>query len=255
MKSRFDYVVQLAPCAVTNEFAKVIRTNLGKVCFKLDSGETGECQVDGQFSEAGLELMLNALRAAPMPIPVEFEAVPEEAVKNLKYQWLAVYEDGRIAQQLDPDGTEHHLGEVNLHEVQEFVLRPRDLTSSLPWFQLCRSRGLLRRATIDQGWERLALPLPEVPFHIEYQRRVTKVLCAGPAHGVQDYPTQVRHELGWRVDTLHGNDYETTLLIGVEDDNGSWQIVKWEPADSPHLGNKRIYGEVVILDALERVGT
>lgn len=253
MEQRLDYQIQLAPCVVTGEFGKVIVTNLGEVKFELDNGETGAVEVKGQFSEAGLEMMLRALRAAPLPIPPAFEVIPQEVTKNLTYQWEAHYQNGQPLRQFDEAG-EHHLGEVDLGKVLEFVVRPRDLASSLPWFKLDRFVGLCRleSSLSSHTWQRLGLPLPEVPFHLQYQRRVTKVLLAGPQVGVVDgYPTHVRHELGWKVDTLHGDETETTFMIGIEDDDGSWQIVKEEPRDSRHFQHKRIEGSVRILELAE----
>ena len=251
MEKRLDFQIQIAPCVVTGEFGKVIVTNLGEVKFELDSGEVGEVQVSGQFSEAGLELMLAALRAAPLPIPAQFEVTPQEVSANLTYQWDAHYRSGERASQFGAAG-EHHLGEVDLGEVIEFVVRPKEMGSNLPWFKLDRFIGLCRRETKDHAWQRLGLPLPEVPFHLQYQRRVTKVIFAGPQVGVVDgYPTQVRHELGWQVDTLHGDEIPTTFMIAIEDDDGSWQIVREEPRGSRHLQSKRIEADVRILELTE----
>ena len=122
-----------------------------------------------------------------------------------------------------------------------------------------RSRGFLRapgtggllEPLCEPGTSR-ALPFPTVPCHLEYERRVRITFAAGPA-GSDVFPTHVTHELGWRVDTLHGDPVDTTLLIGIEDDDGSWQVLKQEPEDSRHFAHRVIHGSVRIVGMVEEV--
>lgn len=252
LENRLDYQIQNAPCVITGQFTKVITVNQGQINFTLDTGETGSCDVFGQFSEEGLEMMLAALRAAPMPIPPQIENLPEITLHNLKYGWHAFFneEETEGIIQFEADDRINHFGHFDPHRVVTFYLRPRDGESRLPSYCWRRRRGLYRA---DWGceWQSMGFPWPEVPFHLEYERRVIKVLTASGARGVSEYPTQVRHEIGWRVDMLHGDDHETSLIIGIEDDDGSSQIVKWEPAESRHLQNKRIHASVLIVDMVE----
>jgi hypothetical protein len=243
LNEKLDFRIQVAPCVITGQFEKVITVHLGQVNFQLDNGEAGACEVHGQFSEDGLEMMLRALRTAPLPVPAEVLEPPTEVRAKMSYQWRVTYRDETILWQFPREGPELHLGAVDLHQVVELALLPKDLNADLPWFKLDRLAGFFVRRTQLHAWERLDLPMPLAPLHLEYQRRVTQSWGAGPLVTPQAYPRQVRHELGWRVDTLHGDAEETICLIGIEDDNGSWQVLKQEPTGSRHLAPRQIYAE------------
>ena len=253
MNEKLDFKIQIAPCVITGEFEKVITVTLGEIKFQLDSGESGACQVDGAFSEQGLEMMLHALRAAPLPVPAEVLEDPAETRAKMNYEWVAAYRDGTQIKQFPLHGEELHLGNVDLHQILEFIIKPKDPTSDLPWFKLDRIIGLCRKADQSHAWGRMGFPLPDVPFHVEYDRKVTISFTSGPLVGTSAYPKQVQHRLGWRVDTLHGDSEETKLIIGIEDDNGSWQVVAMEPAGSRHLGLKQIEARTRIVEMVEEI--
>lgn len=234
-----NFKVLFAPCLVTGVFDKVVLAKLTEVDFTDEHGEVKSAEIFGQFSATGLQMLQEALQSAPLPIPLE---TPDQVRQGMNYQWLAVYESGKTIQQFEKDRREHHLGHVDLHQVAIFWVFPRDPGSNLPAFCLNRSAGLCRAESMFGLIVPLDLPFPTVPFHIEYQRRVTKTFTAG-APGYMDVPTQVQHELGWRVDKLQGDSYETTLVIAIEDSDGSWQIAKKEPLESRHFGSRQIDAE------------
>ncbi len=226
------FQIVYAPCLVTRQFDKCILAKLTDLDFTDEYGEKKTAEIFGQFSQAGLQALQEALQSAPIPIPIPN---PDQVRQGTRYQWIACYLDGTQIEQFPDDGSDHHIGHVDLHQVGMFWVVPRDRNSGLPAYCLNRAVGLCRIEEWPTGViEQLGLPMPDVPFHIEYQRRITKTFTAG-APGCLDTPTQMQHELGWRVDTLHGDDYETRLIIAIEDEDGSWQIARKEPLESPHF--------------------
>jgi hypothetical protein len=234
-----NFKVLIAPCLITGRFDKCILAKLTDVDFTDEHGEKQTAEIFGQFSETGLGMLQEALRSAPLPIPLE---TPDQVRQKANYHWYCIYQDGTVIRQFEAGVEEKHIGHVDLHKVVQFWVLPRDPKSELPWFCLNRGRGLCRVSSQVGELEQLDLPFPNVPFHIEYQRRVTKTFTCG-APGFLDVPVQIQHELGWRVDTLHGDDHETTLIIAIEDTDGSWQISCKEPLDSRHFGSRQIVAE------------
>jgi len=237
------FKVVIAPCLITHEFDVCILAKLTDFEIEDKNGTTYPAEIFGQFSESGLLMLLDALRSAPLPIPLE---TPDQIRVSAIYHWEAVLEDNRVIRQFEEDGTEHHLGHVDLTRVQQFWVLPRDSSSALPLYCLNRETGLCRAERMGEYLLPLGLPFPEVSFHIEYQRRVTKTFTCG-APGYLGVPTQIVHELGWRVDTLHGDDYETKLLIGIEDENGMWQVAKKEPAFSRHFQEQEALTDALVV--------
>lgn len=225
------FQVVYAPCLVTGQFAPCILAKLTDLDFTDEYGEQKTAEIFGQFSEAGLQALQEALRSAPLPVPIPN---PDQVRRGANYQWIVCYDDDTQVEQFPADGEEHHIGHVDLHRVVNFWVVPRDRGSGLPAYCLNRAVGLCRCEWPTGIIEQLGLPIPDVPFHIEYQRRITKTFTAG-APGCLEAPTQIQHELGWRVDTLHGDEVETRLIIAIEDDNGSWQVARKEPLESRHF--------------------
>lgn len=253
---RGDFRIQIAPCNVTGEHTKVISVLAGTLDIDHDDGSKESLEVWVAYSKEGLEIMQHALDAAPLPV----ELPTVDGIRlNTKYQWTVEFKDGTILDQFPGD---HHFGEFSPHDVIGLWIEPKEPSSELPCYHWSRSDGFFRAANRGADYEKLDLPWPAVPCHLEYQRRSSITFACGP-YGGETLPTHVRHELGWRVDTLHGDDCETTFIIAIEDDDGSWQICKQEPAESRHFaprepvaavledGPRRvIQGEVFIVDAL-----
>lgn len=245
---RGDFRIQIAPCNVTGERAKVISHMAGTIDLELDSGEQKSLDVWVSYSAEGLATLQRTLEASPFPVDLP---TAEEIRKNVKYQWVAHYADGEVVAQFPDD---LNLGHLDLPRVQRLVLEPRgENVDGLPHFCLDRQCGF-QYLDLTGMWQplcdkatRAPLPCPTVPFHLEYQRRVHVTFVAGP--GVEEcFPPSVRQELGWRVDCLHGDAQETWFMIAVEDSDGTWQVCRQEPVGSRHFGPRVIPGDVRFME-------
>lgn len=242
---KHDFKIQIAPCNVTGAHTKVISVMLGTLDVEQDDGAKESLEVWGAFSAEGLDIMKRALAEAPFPVDLP---TPDGIRANTKYQWVVQFRDGGVLEQFSGD---HHFGEFDLHDVVRLWIEPKKRDAALPRYVWDRSEGFLRAEQLGGLLEPMGLPFPTVPCHLEYQRRNTITFAAGPP-GSDVFPPHVRHELGWRVDTLHGDAEETIFLIAIEDDDGSWQILKKEPEGSRHFGPRVIEGQVRIVDITEK---
>ena len=254
---RGDFRIMIAPCNVTGEVGKVITTLANTVDFTLEDGTEDSMQVWVSYSAEGLQQMARALAEAPFPVEIPTDGAIRA---NLKYYWKAVYPDGTEVNQWTPKGEERHFGHILPHRVQRFFLLPKDKMSGWPAYCLDREEGLLRRARPGGDFEPLLdpvtrekLPFPTVPFHLEWCFTPTVTLAFGCGqHEV--FPERVRHELGWRLDTLHGDPTDVWFTIAIDDDGGEWQIHRKEPLNSRWFTGeepepKVIEGDVRIIDA------
>jgi len=266
-----DFRIMLAPCAITGEVAKVITTLVNVVDFTLPDGTHDTMQVWVSYSAEGLQQMARALAEAPFPVELPSTG---DIKANLKYYWKACYPDGTEVNQWTPgrDGgepVECHLGHLDLHRVSRFFLVPKEPKMGWPAYCLDREEGLLRQARPGMDYVPILdpvtkerLPFPTCAFHLEYcfRPRVTLAVVYGAGqHEV--FPVRVEHELGWRVDSLHGDPYETLFKISVDDEGGEWQIAVKQPTWSRWFGGgdaepepKVIEGQVQIIDAFAGVG-
>lgn len=232
-----DYRIQLAPCSITGERDKVITVLTKIIDLEVEGCDPQSIQVWQSYGAEGLQRMARILAEAPFPVEIP---TSDEIRMNLTYYWKAIYPDGTEVNQW-PD--EKHFGDLWPHRVQRFFLLPKDEQSDLPCYCLDRQEGFLRaeRRGLNflpmlDPYTGVALPLPDVPFHLEYCFTPAVTLAMGAFGSSELFPTRVRQELGWRVDTLHGDAHETLFKIAIEDEDGSWQIFKKEPLASRYFG-------------------
>lgn len=265
-----DYRIEIAPCNITGQTTKVIRTLLHTLDFEFENGEKDNCQIWAAYSGEGLDMMKRALDDAPFPVEVP---TPEGIRANLKYYWLAVYADGHEVRQWPGDLNFSHL---RPHDVVRFFLLPKDPSQGWPCYCFDREEGLLVAGCQGADFQHLMdpvtgdkLPFPTVPVHLEYVFTPTVTLAFGCGQA-EMFPERVRHELGWRVDQCHGDPYDTWFTIAIDDDGGDWQIHRKEPLISRHFetdgdgsnpavledpdGPKVIEGQVRIVDAFAGAG-
>lgn len=237
-----DYRVILGTCGITGEQGKVISVLTHVIDFDLPDGSKDSCQIWNTYSAEGLQQMARALAEAPYPVQI-----PDgDGIRaNLNYFWRAFYADGTEVRQWEKteggDVIEKNFSHLDVTRVVRFFLLPKDLQEGLPCYLWDREQGLLRAERWGGEFEAMTdsdgrpLPWPSVPCHLEWCFRPQITLMYDPAHA-EGFPVHVRHELGWRVDTLHGDEFETWFLLAIEDESGDWQILKRTPEESPHLG-------------------
>lgn len=250
---KLDFKICYAPCSITGVMDKVIVTKVNTLDVEVIDDQTGEKKTESldvftQESEEGLMMKLRALQAAEVPVPVEVDA--ETIRANCKYHWVAVYPDGNYVSQYPIIGGETGFDRVDLYQISELWIKPRDPSSPNPSYCLSRDRGFEKLDPTTGDLESLQLPRPDAPFHFQYFRRVAITWGMG-AQGEGALPAHVRQCLGWRVDTLHGDPFETVCRIAIEDEGGDWQIEEMAPSESRHLQPKQIHAEVRIIEMVE----
>lgn len=239
-----DFRIILGTCCVCPELGpgKVISVLTHVVEFDTEDGPD-DCQIWCQYGAEGLQTMMRALAESAYPVP---DIPDNDGIRaNLNYHWHAFYANGESVRQWcpDPDGgppIEKNFGDLDPHRVARFFLLPKDENSRLPCYCLDREQGFLMAKRRGQPYEAMVdtngapLPMPSVPFHLEYCFRPHITLMYDPSR-CDAMPVHVRQELGWRVDTLHGDPCDTWFILGIEDDDGGWQVMRKEPEESRHL--------------------
>jgi len=214
------YRVSPGECCVTGEAADCIYARVGNVSEYREEQPTGRvAQIDATLSLAGIDRLLEQLRAAPLPVNLTpFTTAREET----PYGWAVIHSDHRVVSQfpLQDDGSEGEeipFREVRLDQVQVLTIHPRHPMSALPSYRLDQTGFSCYSALFASFIEMLPLPVPRMLFQFRYFRRVT-VQVFGQRGAGEALPPHIVQVIGWRLKDL-------VCELGVEED-GSWAIYR-----------------------------
>jgi hypothetical protein len=220
LQSERHFQTGLFCCTVTKQMDKCVRVKLGEL--PLPDGKLVE--IHGNFSETGLQALMQDLQSAPEALTLP---TPAQTREGSSYQWGVRYRDGQHLQQYPAEGGETPFSAVHLPNVSEFWIIPHFDPDGLPWYGLIEGHGFVvaKRYQLNEpqpltrfgvnGVEEL-LPFPTDPYEIQYYRKVT--LTFGQYSAGKDSDTHIVQVLGWRLG-------EEIFTICIED-SGDWQV--WE---------------------------